>query len=56
MKKAKEVLVKAGVSELQISKKIMDGSRSAVSDISEEARNNEYGTIVVGRRGISGVQ
>jgi len=56
MKKAKEVLVKAGVSESQISKKIVDGSRSAASDILEEARNNEYGTIVMGRRGISGVQ
>jgi len=56
MKKAKEVLVKAGVSESQISKKIVDGSRSAASDILEEARNNKYGTIVMGRRGISGVQ
>jgi nucleotide-binding universal stress UspA family protein len=56
MKKAKEVLLKAGVSESQISKKIVDGSRSAASDILEEARNNGYGTIVMGRRGISGVQ
>jgi nucleotide-binding universal stress UspA family protein len=56
MKKAKEVLVKAGISESQISKKIVDGSRSAASDILEEALNNEYGTIVMGRRGISGVQ
>ncbi|UCG21032.1 MAG: universal stress protein [Deltaproteobacteria bacterium] len=56
MKKAKEVLLKAGVSESQISKKIVDGSRSAASDILEEARTNEYGTIVMGRRGISGVQ
>jgi nucleotide-binding universal stress UspA family protein len=56
MKKAKEVLVKAGVSESQISKKIVDGSRSAANDILEEARNNQYGTIVMGRRGISGVQ
>ena len=56
MKKAKEMLVKAGLSESQISKKIVDGSRSAASDILEEARNNQYGTIVMGRRGISGVQ
>jgi nucleotide-binding universal stress UspA family protein len=56
MTKAKEMLVKAGVSETQISKKIVDGSRSAASDILEEARNNQYGTIVMGRRGISGVQ
>jgi nucleotide-binding universal stress UspA family protein len=56
MKKAKEVLVKAGISESQISKKIVDGSRSAASDILEEARNNGYGTIVIGRRGLSGMQ
>jgi nucleotide-binding universal stress UspA family protein len=56
MKKAEEMLVKAGVGESQISKKIVDGSRSAASDILEEARNNQYGTIVMGRRGISGVQ
>ncbi|MCG6943735.1 MAG: universal stress protein [Deltaproteobacteria bacterium] len=56
MTKAKDMLVKAGVSESQISKKVVDGSRSAASDILEEARNNEYGTIVMGRRGISGVQ
>jgi len=56
MTKAEEMLVKAGVSESHISKKIVDGSRSPASDILEEARNNEYGTIVMGRRGISGVQ
>lgn len=56
MKKAEEMLVEAGVSESQISKKVVDGSRSAASDILEEARNNQYGTIVMGRRGISGVQ
>ena len=56
MTKAEEMLVKAGVSESQISKKIVDGSRNAASDIVEEARNNQYGTVVMGRRGISGVQ
>jgi nucleotide-binding universal stress UspA family protein len=56
MKKAEEMLVKAGISESQISKKIVDGSRSAANDILEEARKNGYGTIVMGRRGISGVQ
>jgi nucleotide-binding universal stress UspA family protein len=50
------MLVKAGVSESQISKKIVDGSRSAANDILEEARKNGCGTIVMGRRGISGVQ
>ena len=56
MTKAEQMLVKAGVNESQISKKIVDGSRSAASDILEEARKSQYGTIVMGRRGISGVQ
>jgi nucleotide-binding universal stress UspA family protein len=56
MKKAEEMLVKAGIGQSRISQKIVDGSRSPASDILEEARNNQYGTIVMGRRGISGVQ
>ena len=56
MTKAEQMLVKAGVNESQISKKIVDGSRSAASDILEEARKSQYGTIVMGRRGISGMQ
>ena len=56
MKKAKEILVKAGISDSQVSQKIVDGSRSAASDILEETRSNQYGTVVMGRRGISGVQ
>jgi nucleotide-binding universal stress UspA family protein len=34
----------------------VDGSRSAASDILDEAQNNGYGTIVMGRRGLSGVK
>ncbi len=56
LKKAKEMLVTAGVNESQISTKVVDGSRSAASDILEEARSDGYGTIVMGRRGISGVK
>ncbi len=56
LKKAKEMLLEAGVSESQISTKIMNGSRSAANDILEEARKNGYGTIVMGRRGLSGVR
>ena len=56
MKKAKEMLVEAGISESQISKKVVDGSRSAASDILEEARGEGYGTIVMGRRGLSGLK
>ncbi|UCG14356.1 MAG: universal stress protein [Deltaproteobacteria bacterium] len=56
MKKAKEMLVAAGLDENQITTKVVDGSRSAANDILEEARSNGYGTIVLGRRGLSGVQ
>jgi len=56
LKKAKEMLLEAGVSESRISTKIMSGSRSAANDILEEARKNGYGTIVMGRRGLSGVR
>ena len=56
MNKAKEMLLQAGLNESQITKKVVDGSRSAASDILDEARNNGYGTIVMGRRGLSGVR
>jgi len=56
MKKSKEMLLKAGLNESQIDTKIVEGSRSAANDILEEARSNGYGTIVLGRRGRSGVK
>ena len=56
MNKAKEMLLQAGLNESQITTKVVDGSRSAASDILDEARNNGYGTIVMGRRGLSGVR
>jgi nucleotide-binding universal stress UspA family protein len=56
MKKAKKMLLEAGLREEQITTKVVDGSRSPANDILEEARGNGYGTIIMGRRGISGVQ
>ena len=56
MKKAKEMLLEAGIPEAQIKTKVVDGSRDAASDILKEARNNDYGTVVLGRRGYSGVK
>jgi len=56
MKKAKEMLLEAGLSEDQIITKIVDGSRSAASDILKEARSNSFGTIVLGRKGHSSVK
>ncbi|UCG11724.1 MAG: universal stress protein [Deltaproteobacteria bacterium] len=56
MKKAKEKLLEAGIPESQVKTKVVDGSRDAASDILKEAKGNDYGTIVLGRRGHSGVR
>lgn len=56
MKKAKEMLLDAGLSENQIAIKVIDGSRSAADDILKEARENGFGTIVLGRRGLSKIK
>lgn len=56
LKKAKEMLLKAGLSEDQVSTKVVDGSRSAANDILEEASSSGCGTLVLGRRGLTGVQ
>ena len=56
MKKAKEMLFKAGIPEAKLSTKVVDGSRDAASDILREARSGDYGTIVLGRKGRSGVK
>ena len=56
MKKAKEMLLEAGIPEAQIKTKVVDGSRDAASDILKEAKSNDFGTIVLGRRGHSGVK
>ncbi len=56
MKKAKEMLLEAGLTEAQINTKVVDGSRSAASDILKEARSIGCGTIVLGRQGRSGMK
>ena len=56
IKKAGEILLKAGLSEEQITTKVTESSRSAADDILKEARDNDYGTIVMGRRGLSAVK
>ena len=56
MQKAKEMLVKAGLDESQISSRIVDGGRSAAVDILDAARKFGCGTIVMGRRGSSNVK
>jgi nucleotide-binding universal stress UspA family protein len=56
MKKAREMLVQAGLAEKQISMKLVDGTRSAARDILEEAEGNAIGTIVLGKKGHSDVK
>jgi len=56
IKQAREILLKAGLSEEQITTKVTEGSRSAADDILKEAQDNDYGTIVMGRRGLSAVK
>jgi len=56
IKKAREILLKAGLSEEQITTKVTEGSRSAADDILKEVQDNDHGTIVLGRRGLSAVK
>ena len=56
MQKANDILLQAGLKEDQISTKIVDGSRSAADDILKAAKRYECGTIVMGRRGLTGVK
>ena len=54
--KAKDRLIKSGFESNQIHKKMVTGVASRASAIVEEAERGGYGTIVVGRRGLSKVQ
>jgi nucleotide-binding universal stress UspA family protein len=56
MKKAKQILLEAGLRGDQVTTKTVEGSRSAASDILKEARTSDCGTIILGRRGVSGVR
>ncbi len=56
IKKAKQMLLDAGLPENQIATKVIDGTRSAADDILKEARENGFGTIVLGRRGLSKIK
>ena len=56
MEKAQKMLLDAGLTEEQIAVKVVDGSKDAADDILTEARNNGYGTIVLGRHGQSTIK
>jgi nucleotide-binding universal stress UspA family protein len=55
MEKAREMLTNAGVDASLISARVADGSRRPARDILHEARRQECGTVVLGRRGVSNV-
>ena len=52
----KESLEKAGVAPARISSKVIMHSSSRAGDIVKEAKDGRYGTIVMGRRGLSKVR
>jgi nucleotide-binding universal stress UspA family protein len=56
IKKAKEMLLDASIPESQLKTRVVDGTRDAASDIIKEAKSNDYGTVVLGRQGHSGVK
>jgi len=56
IQKAREMLLNAGIDSKQIKTKVVNGSRSAAHDILKEANDNDYGTIVLGRRGVSALK
>jgi nucleotide-binding universal stress UspA family protein len=56
MQKAREMLLDAGLDSKQMNTKVVNGSRSAAYDILKEAHDNDYGTIVLGRRGVSALK
>jgi nucleotide-binding universal stress UspA family protein len=55
MQKAKEVLLNAGFKENNITIKAQTKKKGVVRDIISEA-NSGYDTIVLGRRGLSGIK
>jgi len=55
MQKAESILVNCGIDPQNISKKIEDSGFGVARDILEELGNGLYNTVVMGRRGLSGV-
>jgi nucleotide-binding universal stress UspA family protein len=55
LKEAKEILLKAGVDEKNVTIKVEARKRGIARDIIDEA-NSGYDTIVLGRRGLSGIK
>ena len=55
MEKVKAMLPDAGLSEKQVTTMVVKGIDSPVNDILQEVRTSGCGTIVMDRRGYSGV-
>jgi nucleotide-binding universal stress UspA family protein len=53
---AKAILVHAGFEESRVSTKLIVGAQSRAATIVNEAKKQNYGTIVMGRRGLSQVR
>ncbi|MFC1489225.1 universal stress protein [Thermodesulfobacteriota bacterium] len=53
---SKQRLTDAGFQSNQITTKVVSGTRSRAGAIIQEARDGDYGTIVLGRRGLSKVK
>ena len=56
MQKAQDMLLAAGIKNVQITSKVADGGRSAAADILEEAQRADAGTIFLGLHGYSNVK
>jgi nucleotide-binding universal stress UspA family protein len=56
LQKSKEMLLEAGLTERQISLKVIDGGRNPARDILDEARSSGIGAVVLGKRGYSNVK
>ena len=55
MEQAKKILVKAGVPSKNIAMRIRKKKVGIARDILQEAQKGKYDTIVIGRRGLSGI-
>jgi nucleotide-binding universal stress UspA family protein len=56
VKKAKDLLIEAGFKENQVTVKVQNKKKGIARDIIAEAESGGFDTIVVGRRGISGIK
>lgn len=56
MEAARDMLVRAGLPEGNIAVQVVKGSRNTAADLLKAARTGRCGTVVMGRRGLTGVQ